>query len=304
MIKTNRKTLIIIAAIAALALIVAGAIYWFTTRSTPPDTSTAVEEVVVPKKRISAPQNVIAMEQRPVVRLQPFSRDGGRFLRILINEVRQSATMAEYELVYNVVGANAVSAGGAKIATPDNEAAGGLQAFVGEIELATLPAMAEGRFGTCSAGGACINHNVDFGLITLNFDAAEKYGVNGNWTYFESGQAANQTTDEQLTITAPELATSKDYLIAQMLGLPSGVPGTPAMIPDPESRDGGTKPLAYQLNFTTAPKLSTAQVTFTASTPGSQIAVYDGANWSIATDSAAVPIGDGYIYALVAAAGT
>jgi hypothetical protein len=64
-------------------------------------------------------------------------------------------------------------------------------------------------------------------------------------------------------------------------------------------KDGGTKPLAYQINFSVKPEAQTAEVEFANFTTEQQVAVYDGARWQIVTDLQAVPLGDGYFYALL-----
>ncbi len=262
-----------------------------------------VAEQPTKKKRISAPQNVTDIQERPVVSLHPFSKDGGRFVSIVVSDMRKQADSAEYEIVYNVVGASAVDAKGKAISDFDAEAEGGLQAFIGELDLAKLPTSTENRFGTCSAGGACINNNVDYGTLTLNFDAAEKFGVNTTWTYFETGKAASQSHDGQFTITADELASAQDYLIMQQIGLPAGLTDEVVMLPD-GGRDNGTWPVAYQLSFTKAPKLTTAQVEFSAA-GGTHVAVYDGKSWTSYELGEKVPAGDGYIYVLTtSSAGT
>lgn len=262
-------------------------------------TAEPVAEQPAKKKRLSAPQNVIAIDERPVVSLHPFSKDGGRFVSIVVSKLGKAATTAEYEIVYNVIGANAVDAKGKAIKDFDAEAEGGLQAFIGELDLDRLPTSTENRFGTCSAGGACINNDVDYGTLTLNFDGTDKFGVNTNWTYFETGSKISNTHDDNFTIKADELADAEDYLILQMIGLPAGIPGDVVTLPD-GGRDNGTWPLAYQLSFTRAPQLDEAKVDF-GSNQGDQVAVYDGKKWTTYALDETVPAGDDYVYALIKA---
>ena len=165
-------------------IVVVGLVFGLTRGKNSSETAQVPVESAAPakKKRISAPQNVIALEDRPMVSLRPFSKDGGRFVSIEVQSLGKSASSAEYEIVYNVIGASAVDKNGRAINDFDAEAEGGLQAFIGELDLNKLPTSTENRFGTCSAGGACINNNVDYGTLTLNFDATEKFGVKSNWS--------------------------------------------------------------------------------------------------------------------------
>lgn len=302
----NKKQLIgIVLALIILIVAVIVTLIFITNRPPQDPATTATEETVKPKKRLTAPQNLLPLEKRPVVTLKPFTQNGGRFVSIVISQVRETATLAEYEIVYNVIGTSAVSAAGAKIKVPEAEQEGGLQAFTGELDLTNLPTKTENRFGTCSAGGACINNSISGGIITLNFAATEKYGVNGNWTYFENGNAIsamtdpqNESSDSPFKIEAAGLAQAKDYLIMEALGLPDGVPAPVVMIPD-SGKDGGTKPAAYQINFTNPPAITQAAVSFTTQTPDQQIAVYDGDSWSVIDDPQIAPFGDGYYYVLL-----
>ena len=293
----QKQTYLIIGGVVAV-VVIAVLVWWLSRGKSEPEPETEVAEVVeVKKKRITAPQNVLPLSERPVVSLKPFSKDGGRFVSIEISQVRVPAQTAEYEIVYNIVGTSAVSATGAKIPTPEGEAEGGLQAFMGELSLNSLPTRTENRFGTCSAGGACINNNVDFGYITLNFDAEQKYGVNSSWTYFEKGVASSASFDQAFTLTADELAGASDYLLLEMMGLPDGLTGEVVTVAD-DGKDGGIKPVAYQLRLSKQLSATTGQVTF-ANDEGSQLAIYDGQAWKVQSLSEPVAVADGYIYALV-----
>lgn len=297
----NKKLYIIIASVIVVLIAATIAVIALTgskEKTAAPASEEVAEASTKPKKkRIAAPQNVIALAKRPVVSLHPFSKDGGRFVSIVVSALSEKADSAEYEIVYNVIGANAVDAKGKAIRDFDAEAEGGLQAFIGELDLARLPTSTENRFGTCSAGGACINNNVDYGTLTLNFDTTEKFGVKTNWTYFEDGAATSSTHDELFTIKAKSLENASDYLIMQQIGLPEGLDGTVVEVTD-DGRDGGTWPLAYQLSFTKAPAdLDEATVSFDHA--GDKVAVYDGKHWKTYSVDDTVPAGDDYIYALL-----
>ncbi len=292
----KNKQIIIIASVLIGILVVGGGFWWWN-RSQKPKVEEPVAQEIKKKKKISAPQNVIELAKRPVVTLQPFTKDGGRFVSIVVSQVREPATLAEYEIVYNVIGASAVSATGAKIKVPDSEAQEGLQGFGGELNLSQLPTKTENRFGTCSAGGACVNNSVSGGTLTLNFDSEPKYGVTTNWTYFETGKAISSTEDGKFTMSAPELAKANDYLIMQAIGLPEGLPGEAVMVAD-GGQDNGIVPLAWQINFTKEPTIKEATLKI-ETTEGTKVAVWDGKQWSDNLMSAAVPVGNGYIYVML-----
>ncbi len=258
---------------------------------------TETEQAVVKKKKISAPINVIALSERPMVTLKPYTENGGRFVSIEVNQLRKQATAAEYEIVYNVIGASAVSASGAKIKVPNSEEQEGQQGFMGELDLTSLPTKTENRFGTCSAGGACINNSVSGGSLTLTFDGEEKYAVMNNWTYFEAGKEENITDDGLFKLEAAGLTKEKDYLIATAMGLPENLPADVVMISD-GGKDNGTIPVAYQINFTTTPKINEAIVNFPKNATG-KVAVWDGEKWATYDQGEAVPMADGYIYVLM-----
>lgn len=292
----NQKMLIIGGVI--VAVIVIGLIAFFVVRGKKDNTTDEQPvETQVKKKRVSAPQNLLPIDKRPLVSLRPFGKSGGRFVSIEVQSLPQKAKSAEYEIVYNVIGASAVSAAGAAIPTPAGEEEGGLQAFIGELDLSQLPTSTENRFGTCSAGGACINNNVDYGTLTLDFDADEKYGVKSDWTYFEKGQDESVTHNGTFSLTADGLADEKDYLILEMIGLPTGLPGEIVTVAD-DGKDHGTRPVAYQISFTATPAVTDGTVAFPQST-GSGLAVYDGKDWQSFSLTDSVPVGHNYIYALL-----
>lgn len=257
---------------------------------------TGTEQTVVKKKKISAPINVVALSERPIVALKPYTENSGRFVSIEVSQLRKQATAAEYEIVYNVIGASAVSASGAKIKVPNSEEQEGQQGFMGELDLTSLPTKTENRFGTCSAGGACINSSVSGGSLTLTFDGTEKYAVMNDWTYFETGKEENLTDDGLFKLAAAGLVKEKDYLIAGAIGLPENLPAEVVMISD-GGKDNGTKALAYQINFTSVPKINEAIINFPKNTNG-KVAVWDTTKWTIYNQGEAMPMADGYIYAL------
>lgn len=292
--KKQQKKLLVIIGIALVLLIAAIVIVKIKGQKTEEEVATTATA----KKRLNAPINVLALDKRPVVALQPYSKNGGRFVSIVVSQLREAAYEAEYEISYDVIGASAVSASGAKIAVPDSESQEGTQGFMGTLDISNLPtSTSDNRFGTCSAGGACINNNVSGGTLTLNFSGEQKFAVMSNWTYFETGSAESKTNDEVFTLQADGLAKAKDYLIMEAMGVPDGVPGTIATKPD-GGKDNGTKPVAYQINFTTAPSVDEAKVSF-AGYEGKTVAVWNGKTWSTGTQDESLPLGNGYYYLIL-----
>ena len=297
--KNNQKNFYLIGGGVALLVIMIVAMFAFSRgkgeQATEPETAT--DEPAPRKNRLSAPINVIPLEQRPVVHLRPFSQSGGRFVSIEIQTLPLAATSAEYENVYNIIGASAVDKNGAATKVPDNEPQTGLDAFIGTLDVGSLPTSSENRFGSCSAGGACTNQEFDTGTLTITFDAAEKYAVSSDWTYFRAGKSESITNDGDFTLSSDALAKTADYLILGAMGLPEGVPGEVAITPD-GGRDNGIRPIAYQIHFTKAPTNVTGTVTF-KSTVGERVAVYDGKSWTAYDLDDELPIGDAYTYALL-----
>ncbi len=296
----NKKKLYIVIGTIITLLIIGAVVYALMSKNkSETELETVTEEPApVKKKRISAPQNTIPAEQRPVVTLKPFTKAGGRFVSIIVSQQSIPAERAEYEIVYNVIGASAVDASGKTIKTPAGEEEGGMQAFAGELDLNNLPTKTENRFGTCSAGGACINNSVSGGMLVLNFDASEKYGMTGKWTYFENGNKASQTEDEAFTLESSELAKAKDYIIMEVVGLPAGLEKAVATKPD-GGKDNGFNLVAYQINFSNTLAATTAKASFTQAGANDQLAVWDGVKWTEYKTDEELPLADGNIYALI-----
>ena len=291
--KQTKKLSLIIGAIA-IVLIAAIVIVKIKSNRAPEEVA---ETPAAAKKRLNAPINVLALDQRPVVALVPYSKNGGRFVSIVVSQLRAPAYEAEYEISYNVIGASAVSASGAKIAVPDSESQEGTQGFMGTLDISNLPtSTSDNRFGTCSAGGACINNNVSGGTLTLNFSGEQKFAVMSDWTYFETG-AEVRSNDEIFTLTAAGLAKENDYLIMEAMGLPDGLPGSAATKPD-GGKDKGTRPVAYEVNFTTTPKAQEAVIEF-AGYQGQKVAVWNGSSWTTAEQGDTLPLGNGYYYVVL-----
>lgn len=296
----QKKQLIILVSVITIILI--GASAWLIKAKFSKQENVSEQVVTTkPKKRLSPPQNVLPFAERPVVSLQPFTQAGGRFVSIQVQEMRTSATQAEYEIIYDVANVSAVSASGAKLAVPANEQEGGQQAFMGELSLESLPTKTNNRFGTCSAGGACINHEVKQGLLVINFNAQSPYGVSAPWYYFQTGSQEITIEALSLNLSSDTFKKSNDFLLMQAMGLPAGLADEVISLPDTESKDNGSRPFAWQLRFTNAPEQGTMKVVLPAEHQQASLHVYDGKSWTVASDLAAVPLADGYFYALSSA---
>lgn len=293
----QKKQLIIL--ISIISLIVIGAGVWLIKAKLGKSQNPAQETAITkPKKRLSPPQNVLPLAERPVVSLQPFTQAGGRFVSIQVQEMHTPASQAEYEIIYDVANVSAVGANGAKLAVPANEQEGGQQAFMGELSLETLPTKTNNRFGTCSAGGACINHEVKQGMLVINFNAESPYGVSSPWYYFQTGSQEIAIDDFSLNLSSDTFKKSNDFLLMQAMGLPAGLTNEVISLPDAESKDNGSRPFAWQLRFTTTPQPGTMKVTLPKEHSQAVLHVYDGKNWTVVNDLATVPLADGYFYAL------
>ena len=86
----------------------------------------------------------------------------------------------------------------------------------------------------------------------------------------------------------------------QAMGLPAGLSGEVVMLPDTTSKDGGSRPLAWQLKFTTSPENGVMTVTLPKEYAGSKLMFYDGKSWQQVTDLSQTPLSDGYFYAVLA----
>lgn len=281
-----------------LLLIIAGIFWWQAKEKDIPQPEQPAASK--PKKRLSAPENVLPLSERPQVSLQPFSEAGGRFVSIQVERIPQQSSGAEYEIVYDVDDVAAVSASGAKIKVPESEREGGQQAFMGELDLSSLPTKTKNRFGTCSAGGACINHLVKQGQLLINFASNTPYAVSSAWFYFQTGQQILSIEPLGLTLESKTFQNSQDYLLMQAMGLPAGLSGEVVMLPDTISKDGGSRPLAWQLKFTTSPENGVMTVTLPKEYAGSKLMFYDGKSWQQVIDLSQTPLSDGYFYAVLA----
>ena len=62
---------------------------------------------------------------------------------------------------------------------------------------------------------------------------------------------------------------------------------------------GGSRPLAWQLKFTTSPENGVMTVTLPKEYAGSKLMFYDGKNWQQVSDLSQTPLLDGYFYAVL-----
>ena len=270
----------LIIGIVAAVLIVGGIVIWQVTSNKQGEV--VAEATPKPKRRISVPANIIELADRSEVELIPFAQSG-RNLRIQVSTLPLTAPSAEYLVEYSVGETTAKSASGANIKVPEAEMITGIQGSMGEINLASLPAISEMLLGTCSAGGACTHHSgLSTGSLTITYQTDEPYATRQAFNYFEAttgGQA--QTEDGIFNLAGDNLVKATDFIIINAAGLPSGLTATPITTADPDSNDARSNvPVAYQVAFTVAPASGAASATFTleSAVDGATIYIYDYAS--------------------------
>jgi hypothetical protein len=242
----------------------------------------ATEETApVKKKKVTAPLNIIGLAERPVMKLEPFAKNG-KNLRITVENLPKEATEGEYEIEYTIGSATAKTATGRDTKVPENEATEGVQGFIGELEVSKLPAVTEKMLGSCSAGGACIYHaGVTEGKVTLRFAGPENYALQSWFTYFEKGKETVATVDGAFAATAKELAKASDFLIVEEMGLPTGLPGAVVEMADQGGTAGAVKARAYGVYFSAPVTVSEATVTFKDVGEATGVASWDGKTWTL-----------------------
>jgi hypothetical protein len=195
----NKKA--VIGGILAL-LVLVGGILWVRSRSTS-ETPAAQNE----KRRLSLPENVIPVTERPYLIIEPLA--DGRNLELRVETVKKEAEQMEYELEY--------------------QAGTLLQGAFGEIQLGSLPASARVLLGSCSAGGACTYHEDVKGgsLVTRYTGGAEPYALKSDWKYIiNARETAHSSKDAKFQIDGTTLAQQRYLVIFNTPGYPEEPPGT------------------------------------------------------------------------------
>jgi hypothetical protein len=200
------------------------------------------------KRKITDPVNVIAVADRPYVRVTP---KDSKNVTIEVKELKKPATSMEYELEYQ---------------TESN-----LEGAIGDLTMTTLPAMKDILLGSCSAGGACRYHkDVKGGTLLGKFTGGDQsYALKQDWKYIEN--TTKETTlssrDAKFSIESKELAKLNIAIIYNSPGYPGSLTGTP---------------ISEIYSFAPISSLTTEQtvsIRVNEDAPSATIMVYDGKNW-------------------------
>jgi hypothetical protein len=164
------------------------------------------------KKKKAEPLNVIAVADRPYLKIVPAA--DGRNITLAVDTVKKPATAMEYELEY--------------------QSGTQLQGAFGELELGTLPAEFKILLGSCSAGGACSYHeDVKGGTLLTKFTGPENYALKSDWRYFDNKAKATEisSTDAKFQLESSDLSAVRYLIVFNTAGYPAGLTGTPVSDP-------------------------------------------------------------------------
>lgn len=160
------------------------------------------------KKKLSLPTNVIPVEERPYVSIEPMA--DGKNLQIHVYSLEKEATSMEYELEY--------------------QAGTLLQGAFGEVAITELPTTTKILLGSCSAGGACTYHEDVKGgsLLTRYVGGSDPYALKSDWKYIDNAkkEMAFSSKDAKFQIEGKPLAQLRYAVIFNTPGHPKKVPGT------------------------------------------------------------------------------
>lgn len=194
-----RKVVIII---IALVVLLGGAIALFAMKGR----SSKSAASPTPKPKLSLPENVIPVSERPYVTLQPTT---GREVMIEIGEVKKKAESVDFELEY--------SAG-------DKE-----EAAIGSMNIAGSPPYKKTiLLGSQSGGGKVTYHSgVTGGRLALTF-YDENYKLSNEWSYIDNTKPKTgfSSRDAKFQLDSAKLLNSSPYVIVyNNPGLPAEVKG-------------------------------------------------------------------------------
>jgi hypothetical protein len=204
----NPKLPLIVAAVLAVIVLIGGGVFAFSRMRGTADPGTQEQA----KKKKAEPVNVIAVADRPYLKIVPAA--DGRNITLVVESLKKAATEVEYELEY--------------------QAGTQLQGAFGVIELAKLPAEFKILLGSCSAGGACSYHeDVKGGTLLTKFSGPENYALKSDWKYIDnrSKETAVSSTDAKFQLESKDLATLRHLIIFNTAGYPDGLTGTPVSDP-------------------------------------------------------------------------
>lgn len=239
--KTKKKLLIIL---PVVILVIIGAIFLLNKNKN----ASKVAEPTTTKKKVQSPVNVIAVAERPYLRLEP-SADG-HHITIIIEEVKKPATELDYEMEY--------------------QTGSMLQGFGGLIQLDKLPVSEKKLFGSQSAGGAITYHeDIKGGNLLAQFTGTENYAVKSAWRYFTNSDKATtfSSQDTKFSITNQSLSKYSYIVVYNSPGYPGEVKGE--LLSDPYTVAAEKSLKLLSSNF---------EVSIRASEAG-QMMGYDGSKW-------------------------
>lgn len=206
----KQKLLLIIGVVVLLLGAIGGGAYWFLAGS-----SEAIEDEGPVKRRIVEPENVIPINERPVISITPEA--DGRHVIVAIESINKSAAEAEYILEYQT---------GTLV-----------QAQQGLINIDSTPVSERILMGSCSAGGACTYHeDVQGGSLRTRFDGGgEAYALKSDWRYFDNTarETAFSSRDVLFQIESEDLATQRYLIIFNGSGYPEGLEEFGEIVSDP-----------------------------------------------------------------------
>lgn len=263
---SNKKTRLGLI-IGTILLVGLGGLVWVRSR---PTVETPTDEQT--KRRLSLPENVIPVAERPYLTIEPLA--DGRNLDIRVHTLKKEAQSLEYELEY--------------------QAGTLLQGAFGEINLTQLPVTTRVLLGSCSAGGACSYHEDVRGgsLLTRYTGGNEPYALKSDWKYStNTRETAHSSRDAKFQIDAPTLAQQRYLVVFNTPGYPEELPGE--LVSD-----------LYSL-ATSGPLSGTAELTMRANEEGElKVALWNGSVWTTHEGTvegkmitAAVPLGE--LYAVI-----
>lgn len=159
--------------------------------------------------------NQLGLEKRPFVQLVPHS-DPSRCdgISLLIDNLRNNETLAEYELEY--------------MAGPLIQGIFGRRDFTEVNEHKPL------ELGSCSKGKCKCDTNIAGGSLTLRFTADKEYILKGDFSYQNVGESNGIITSRDVKLSlsvGSALPASTTVIVASTFGLPSNVEGEVASGP-------------------------------------------------------------------------
>lgn len=200
----QRKHLVLIIAFSILTIAATGFFFWLRSGS-------RKEEEISPKttpRKVSR-INQLAQDKRPFVQLVPHpdpARCDG--ISLLIDNLRNNETLAEYELEY--------------MAGPLIQGVFGRRNFTEAAEHKPL------ELGSCSKGKCTCDTNISGGSLTLRFAADEEYTLKGDFSYQNVSEANGVITSRDVKLSldvGSALPASTTVIIASTFGLPEDMDG-------------------------------------------------------------------------------